>query len=183
MVCGAILSFDSETDAAIRRLWQMIEDAGLPSVMPGMNYPPHLTLAACEDMDLPHMRKELATFVANHPPMLVQFSGLGLFHGRIPVVYLAVTVSRALLEMHAAFESITQPYMHGPSEYYRSGAWVPHVTLNQEFPLDQTGPIINALLRHPLPKAGLLRELVLVDFAPGQAGLVELYKTRLGQYL
>ena len=193
MPCGAILYFDGETDAAIRRLWQIIEDAGLPSSMPSLNYPPHLTLVACEDMDLDRLRAQLPAFVASHPPMLVQFSGLGIFNGRIPVIYLTVTVTQALLDLHARFETLAQVHLQGEGLYYRTGAWIPHVTLDQEFPLELTGAITNALLRHPLPKAGLLRELVLVDFAtgqpglmqprPNQPGLIELFKSRLGQYL
>ncbi len=33
MPCAVTLSFDQETDAAIRGIWQAIEDAGLPSTM------------------------------------------------------------------------------------------------------------------------------------------------------
>ncbi len=183
MPCGAILYFDMETETAIRRLWQVIEDAGLPSMMPSLNYPPHLTLAACEDMDFPALRKHMASFVATHPPMPVQFSGLGFLHGRIPVITLAITANQELLDFYSSFSEMAKSYMQIQSAYYHPGSWIPHVTLDQEFPLETTGAIINALIRHPLPKTGLLRELVLVDFTSDQPGLVELFKTRLGRYL
>src|SRR5512133_1844925 len=98
MPCGAIIYFDAETDAAIRGQWQIIEDAGLPSILPGLNYPPHLTLVACDDMDMNGLRSRLPAFLAENPPMTVQFSGLGIFNTLEPVVYLAVAPSQALLD-------------------------------------------------------------------------------------
>lgn len=183
MPCGAVVYFDEDTDAAIRRLWQVIEDAGLLSTIPALNYPPHLTLAACDDMDFDGLRARLPPFVASHPPMVVQFSGLGFFHGRIPVVYLTVTVTHALLDLHSSFDQTARPYLLNPNSYYWPDTWVPHITLAQEFPPETTGAIVNALLRRPLPKIGLLRELALVDFPPEQSGLRELFTTRLGRYL
>jgi 2'-5' RNA ligase len=183
MPCGAILYFDDETDAAIRGLWQIIEDAGLPSIMPGLNYPPHMTLLACDGMDLRELRPRLSQFVAENPPTPIQFHGLGFFGEKRKVIHLAVTPTRALLDFHARFHTLAGPYLTGENSFYLPDSWVPHITLDQDFPLETTGAIIDILLRHPLPKDGLLRELVLADFAPEQQGLTEMFKARLGRFL
>ncbi len=183
MPCGAILYFDDQTDAAIRGLWQIIEDAGLPSTMPGLNYPPHLTLLACEDMDLTGLRARLPQFIAENPPMPVQFSGLGFFCKKKYVIHLAAAPSRALIDFHARFQEMASPFLKGQSPYYLPGSWVPHVTLDQDFPPEMTGALVQALLRRPLPETGLLKELLLVDFHPESMGLTEIFKARLGRYL
>ncbi len=183
MACGAILYFDGETDAAIRGLWQIIEDAGLPSNLPTLNYPPHLTLLACEDMDLSGLRAHLPRFIADNPPMPVQFNGLGYFSKKKLVIYMATTPTRALLDFHAHFQEMAGPFLKGQSLYYLPGNWVPHVTLDQDFPSEATGALVQTLLRRPLPEKGLLKELLLVDFHPEQVGLTEMFKARLGSYL
>jgi hypothetical protein len=183
MPCGAILYFDVETDAAIRGQWQIIEDAGLPSTLPGLDYPPHLTLVACEDMDMGRLRAQMPAFVAEHPPLPVQFSGLGIFNAVEPVVYLAVAPSQALLNFHASFLEMVRPYLLGDNTYYQPGTWVPHITLAQGVPREMTGAVVDALLRRPLPQRGLLKEVVLADFIPQRPGLNEIFKARLGRYL
>src|SRR5512142_2937045 len=176
MPCGAIIYFDVETEAAIRGQWQIIEDAGLPSTLPALNYPPHLTLVACEDMDMDGLRARLPAFLAQNPPLPIQFSGLGVFNTIEPVVYLAVAPSRALLDFHASFLEMARPFLLGDSIYYQPGVWVPHITLAQGLPREAVGAVIDVLLRRPLPQRGLLKELVLADFIPQQPGIHETFK-------
>lgn len=183
MPCGAILYFDDETDAAIRGLWQVIEDSGQMCNMPGLNYPPHMTLVVCDDMEFHQVRERMKRFVAEHPPRPVKFHGLGVFDIYETVVTLEATPDLGLLELHASFEETVRPYLTGEREFSRPGLWVPHVTLNQGFSRSATGAVIDSLMRARLPQYGLLREIVLVDFAPGRTGLTEMFKTRLGQYL
>lgn len=181
--CGAILTFDAKTEAALRGLWQVIDDAGLPSKMLEMNYPPHMTLFVCEGIDLDGLRPHLPAFVAENPPLPVPFPGLGVFADLVPVVHLPVTRTPALQAFHQAFWDLCKPFIVGESPYYRPDIWFPHVTLDREIPLGMAGAIVDALLRVPRPAHGLLLNLVIVDFPPQEIGLVELYKVRLGSYL
>jgi 2'-5' RNA ligase len=180
MPCGAVLTFDSETDAAVRGLWQVIEDAGLPSIMLKMNYPPHLTLAVCEDMDLEQIIERLPAFIAAFPPLSVDFPGLGAFSAIEPVVYMTVTRSPDLTALHASFWEVIKPVSTGLSPYYHPRAWVPHVTLNQGMPLSMVGSVVDALLLYPRPAAGLLLDIHIVDF---DNGLKKNYSARLGSIL
>jgi hypothetical protein len=180
MPCGAVLTFDSQTDATVRGMWQIIEDAGLPSLMLQRDYPPHLTLAVCEDMDLDGLTAHLPEFIAAFPPLHVDFSGLGIFSAIDPVVYLTVTRSPALTALHSAFWDLVGGYSSSLSQYYHPRAWVPHITLDQGMPLSAVGSIMDALLLFPRPEAGLLLDLHLVDF---DAGLQKNYSARLGSIL
>jgi hypothetical protein len=181
--CGAIVTFDPKTEAAVRGLWQVIDDAGLPSVMLERDYPPHLTLLVCEGMDLEKLRERLPAFVADHPPLPVAFAGLGVFADLVPVAHLPVTKSPALMAFHSAFWELAAPFVQGESPYYRPDVWFPHLTLDREFPIERSGAILDALLRAPRPAHGLLLNLVIVDFSTPRTGLVELFKARLGVFL
>jgi 2'-5' RNA ligase len=185
--CGAILYFDHETEAAIRGLWQAVEDAGLPSPMLELNFPPHMTLMVCQEMDLDQLRLAIKEYIATHPPLPVSFPGVGFFAGPTPVIYLSVAVNRALLDMHANYWRVASPHNRGESEFYRPGLWTPHVTLSHG-PLDEhTAKVVDTLLKANIPKYGLLRDLVIAEFSPNQEkepkGLTEHFKSRLGRYL
>lgn len=164
-------------------MWQAIDDAGLPSTPLELNYPPHITLLACSDLDMDRLREVLPAFIASHPPLLVNFTGLGVFPGKDAVVYLSLAWSRPLLELHEHFWSVASPYAIEAGDHYNPGSWVPHVTLDYGLPFPQVGPVVNALMQVQLPPVGLLREIVLVDFRPPGSILEERFKSRLGQYL
>jgi hypothetical protein len=180
MPCGAIITFDPQTDAAVRGMWQIIEDSGLPSLMLQRNYPPHLTLAVCEDMDLDGLILRLPEFIAAFPPMHIDLPGLGLFSAVDPVIYLTVTRSPELSALHAVFWDLVGKYSGNLSQYYHPRTWVPHITLDQGMPLSAAGAVMDALLLYPRPEAGLLLELHIVDF---DAGLQKNYSARLGSIL
>jgi len=181
--CGAIITFDTATEAALRGLWQVIDDAGLPSNMLAKDYPPHLTILACEGMDMVGLRARLPQFLAANPPMPVPFPGLGVFADLIPVVHMPVTKTASLHALHSTFWEAAEPFIERPNPYYQPDVWFPHVTLNREIALEQAGAIIDALLRVSRPTHGLLLNLVIVDFPTQNTGMVEQFKARLGSYL
>jgi len=167
MPCGAILTFDIQTEASIRGQWKAISEAGLPSLMLEKNYPPHLTLAVCNDLDLDGMTAELPHFIAAFNPLRVEFTGYGVFTEIDPVVYLTVTRSPALSALHAAFWDIVSLYSHSLSPFYSPRSWMPHVTLDQGMPIHLAGAVIDTLLHTHRPQAGLLLDLHIVDFDDG----------------
>lgn len=180
MAGGAALLFDRKTDAAIRGLWQVIEDAGLPSAMLTLNFPPHISVLTHEDSNLPGFRSALADFIRRTPPILLEFHALSVFNTADGVIYLTPTVTRPLLDFHAALWEIIAPHTSQPNPLYRPGLWVPHVTLDLDIAPEQVAPVIAALLRAGLPRSGLIESLVLADFLPDNASLQEMDKFRLG---
>jgi 2'-5' RNA ligase len=181
MPCATTLYFDLETDAAVRRLWQAVEDAGLPSTMLNLGFRPHLTLAVCESLDLDAFRLELPAMMAALQPIPLTFSSLGTFIQAEGVVYLGVTVTQALLDLHSQIWHLSQAHMDGISHYYVPGIWVPHITLGYDLLLEQVGQVMNTLLKAPLPVSGMANELVITDDSLN--GFVDLYAARLGRPL
>jgi len=181
MPCATTLYFDLETDAAIRRIWQAIEDAGLPSSMLNLGYRPHLTLAVCESMNLEALRGELPRLVSSIRPVPLTFYGLGTFNIKEGVVFLGVTATQTLLDLHEQFWRLSVAHADGNHTYYQPGIWVPHITLGYGLQQDQVGQVITALLKIALPASGIATELVVTDVSP--SGYVDLFAARLGSPL
>ena len=144
---GIILLYDDATDARIRGLWQSLADAGLPSTMPGFGHPPHVTLLICDELDVDRALPALEACAAKQSPLPLTFSSVAVFPGPQAVVYLAVTLDRALNDFHQQIWSITEPHARGLHDFDRPGVFVPHTTLDFVIPIEQTGAVIEHLLR------------------------------------
>lgn len=184
MTCGAAFKFDVETDAAIRGLWDEIAAAGLPSNMLQLNYPPHLSLLLCEDIDMIGVRRVLPEFLATQPPLPLTFPALGVFPGEEGVIYLAPTVSQAMLDFHTRLWALLEPFAIQASPLYRPGVWVPHVTLDLDINLAEAAAVIEVLSqKNRLPRQGLANGLFVADFPDDQPDLQELFVSDLGSSL
>jgi hypothetical protein len=180
MASGAAFNFDSDTDAAIRGLWQLQEDAGVPSRMLSLNYPPHMTIITCEDTDVARLAEPLREFLLRVPPMTVNFHSLGVFNTVDGVIYLSPVVTSAMLDLHASLWRLMEPYVHETNLLYSPGMWVPHVTLNVEVPEEKIGLAMDVLHRANLPRVATIQTLFIADFDGEKPDFKELFKLRFG---
>ncbi len=160
---GAAFVFDSQTDAAMRGLWQSIADAGMPSFMLGLDYPPHLTIFLAEEVDEPALRAALVDLAAALSPLEVSFPAVAHFMGGGSVAYLAPIVNRPLLDLHSAVWDAATPFTSGRPDYYAPGVWVPHATLAYNTPPEQVGPVA-AVLAGARPLSGVIDGILIGRF-------------------
>jgi 2'-5' RNA ligase len=126
MVHSIELVFDRDTEAAIRRIWEDLAAAGIPSQAPASR--PHVTLVVAEriapDVDA------LLRPVAQRLPLGCAV-GASLLFGRSNAVLARLIVPTAeLLAVHAEVHRICGPYLApGPMPNSLPGQWTAHVTL------------------------------------------------------
>jgi 2'-5' RNA ligase len=121
--------FDDRADAAVRRLWQLLVDAGLPSLATHTHrrHRPHVSLAVAEslpDADLTPLRSVLAAHQPN-----VQLYTLATFPGDRGALFLGVVATTELLEFHAGVHAALAGQAVALWPHYQPGSWVPHCTL------------------------------------------------------
>lgn len=140
MVHSVELVFDPATETAIRRLWDELRDAGIPSQAPASR--PHTTVTVAERIDT-QVDVLLAPLVQRFPmPCLV---GAPLLFGRSKVVLARLVVpTPELLDLHEAVDGLCRPHLHPvPVQNAMPGRWTPHVTLARRV----TGAQIGRALR------------------------------------
>jgi len=130
MVHSVELLFDDETNAAMRRIWDDLTDAGVRSLASSTSPSnrPHVTLSVAEHMDdavddaLRPLLRMLPFRATIGAPMLF---------GRGPFTLVRLLIpSIELLALHAAVHEACQPHMpSGPLPHADPGHWTPHVTL------------------------------------------------------
>jgi 2'-5' RNA ligase superfamily len=126
MVHSVELLFDPETEAAVRRIWDGLRDAGIPSQAPASR--PHVTLTVAERID-PAVDSLLAELTARFPfPCRV---GAPLLFGRSKVVLARLVVpTTELLEVHAEVHRLSLPHLQpGPMANALPGQWTGHATM------------------------------------------------------
>jgi 2'-5' RNA ligase len=126
MVHSIELVFDRDTEAAIRRIWDELASAGIPSQAPASR--PHVTLAVAERID-PAVDELLRPLAARLP--LGCAVGAPVLFGRANVVFARLVVPTSdLLALHAEVHRMCRAHLSpAPMSNSLPGQWTAHVTL------------------------------------------------------
>jgi 2'-5' RNA ligase len=139
MVHSIELLFDDETEATLRRIWDNVSAADLPSRTPAGR--PHVTLAVAEriepDVDV------LLRPVAQRLPLGCTVGAPLLFGQSNAILARLVVPSADLLALHAEVHTICGPYLlPEPLPHSLPDDWTAHVTLARRVEGAQLGPIL-----------------------------------------
>ncbi|RYB94761.1 hypothetical protein EUA93_10620 [Nocardioides oleivorans] len=147
----------------VRRDWQALRDAGLPSQLDhrGATNSPHLTLASTPVIG-DAVRRRAADLLAEHVPAGVRTSGIALLGGERVTLVRLVTVpdalTRAVLDVRATMPSVEHL------------GWLPHITLARRLDRSDVARAMSAIaredvsltlsaVRHWDPDAGIVTTL------------------------
>jgi 2'-5' RNA ligase len=127
MVAALELYLDPAAERRLRRLWDAMEEAGVPSLRDVTHgrHRPHLSLVAADQLDAELVADALAGF-AVAPPLRLYLDHVGLFRGR--VLWLGPTPTAELVAHHAAVSARLAAAGVTGFDEYRPGSWVPHCT-------------------------------------------------------
>jgi hypothetical protein len=153
------LLLDERTEAALRRAWDTLHEAGLPSLATnhsGSNRP-HVTVAVAEaglEAAIPGLRAVFAGWELASRGLAGTVGGVLLFGGHRHrfVLARAIVLSRPLQTLHSAVHravGLASPDALVP-ETVRPDAWTPHATLARRVPADRLGPALDLLDLGPI---------------------------------
>jgi len=143
---------DDHHDRLVRDLWnELARDFGVRRVTEIVR-DPHLTYQGAEQYDLDRLDTALRAVASTTAPFTISTTGLGIFTGPQPVLYLAVVRSAALTTFHAALWDAIGAAGQDYAPYYTpAGPWTPHITLAQwDLTPDTIGPVAARLAARPL---------------------------------
>lgn len=119
---------DERHYSLIQALWRELEaECGLAGVI--LTPMPHFSWDIAAEYDLKRLEAALADATRDAPPLTVRTTGLGLFTGESPVIFIPVIKDAALASFHQCIWNEIQPAAIGASPHYAPEAWVPHITL------------------------------------------------------
>jgi 2'-5' RNA ligase superfamily len=123
------LDLNAAAAAALSELSEAL--SGIPGLatVPQLGDVHHISLAIYDDPPLERFVPALAAFAETLVPAKVQLANIGLFADTTNVVFLGVVVTEALLALHRRAHLALDAFSDSCWDYYRPGAWVPHVSL------------------------------------------------------
>ena len=160
------LYFDPSTEERIGGAWKAIDDAGISDSMRKGGYRPHVSLGVCDRLETDSLAQELSTFAVGVAPFRLSFPNIGIFSTSEGVVYLGVTVTEQLLNVHARFHEIFKKHAQEQREYYAVGRWVPHCTLAFGLSEEQIVETVTICRQIDLPVSTEVKEIGLVEVSP-----------------
>ena len=158
------LSFDKETDALFRSLWQGIKDAGLPSPMLEKPATPHITLSFGDGVDVGSLTGALSQTLADKSSLELVFAALGTFANEKGVVFAAPVVTTNLLALHRQVQGCMHKHAGSTSAYSEVDRWVPHCTLTMHLTPSEVRKSFELLAELRLPISALGTQVRLLEF-------------------
>ena len=90
---------------------------------------PHFSYRAAQYYDVHELAPILERITSNITTFQVRTSGLGMFTGAHPVLYIPVVRSQELTELHQELWEVIPTADSGVQEYYHPDQWMPHITI------------------------------------------------------
>jgi 2'-5' RNA ligase len=160
------LLLDDPADRVVRRLWQRLEEAGVPTLLTHTHgrHVPHLTLASLTAYDLAAVHAAVSALPAAGP-FGTQVTALGTFPRSR--AWLAPTVTTGLLEHQGRVVDAVRATGAEVHPHYRPGAWLPHLTLAPRLTLDRLA-VVAGTVNDVLPLTAVLSRTALVQTRTGE---------------
>jgi 2'-5' RNA ligase len=155
--------FDAALENRVRTIWRLLSESHLSSALHEGPYRPHITLGVYEELDRNAFSGALRRAIRSlrRPPVIL--SSLGVFNNDPPVIFLGVTVSPDILDLHALVHRLFHAHGQGPRAYFLPGRWNPHCTLAPAIEPTKLARAMAFLTEMKLPLVGSIERLGIID--------------------
>lgn len=127
-VYAVVALFDDVHTARVKGIWSKLSvECGLKAI--NTTPFPHFSFHIAQSYDLDQLDDHLQEIAGQTAVFSVRTTGLSVFTGLEPVVYISLVASQPLLRLHQRLWEQTSSLGERVSGHYRPGFWVPHITL------------------------------------------------------
>jgi 2'-5' RNA ligase len=90
---------------------------------------PHFSWQIAEEYNIPLVEEILAHICRKARPFQVATTGLGLFTGLSPIIYIPLVKDAVMMTFHKVLWERLAPARSREIQHYAPSCWVPHITL------------------------------------------------------
>lgn len=136
---------DSVTSARVSEMTSKLESKfGLTGV--NITPYPHLTALTAEVPDMEELKEYLELTCLETRKITVRTTGLGIFPGKNPVIFIPVLRTPPLNDLHSRLHRDIAEMSTEMGVYYNPNLWLPHITLALgDTTPELLGPVLNFL--------------------------------------
>lgn len=147
---GLVTVLEGVHEERVRQLWAGLRrrfGVGSSAVV----HFPHFSYHVAEAYDFERVTAVLRHIAAQTAPFTVNATGVGIFSGEEPVLYVPVARSRALDALHTNVWTAVDSLSRNSVAYYAPDGWFPHITLgHDDVTAENLGAIVAWLNEQPL---------------------------------
>src|ERR1700693_1966009 len=125
---GIVSLLDNDHNQLIEEIWAELEREFSVHGVYITPYP-HFSYYVAQAYDIDKIELVLQRITSNITTFNVKTSGLGVFTGTSPVLYIPVVRSLELTQLHEELWQEISPVSSGAQEYYNPDQWMPHITI------------------------------------------------------
>jgi hypothetical protein len=125
---GIVSLLDSKQNQLVEEIWAELEREFSVQGVYITPYP-HFSYHVAQAYDIDKIEPVLQRITSNITTFNVKTSGLGVFTGTSPVLYIPVVRSLELTQLHQELWQEISPISSGVQEYYHPDQWVPYITI------------------------------------------------------
>jgi 2'-5' RNA ligase len=167
---------DARSGQAVQSLWEHFEEnCGLTGIK--FSALPHFSWMGADMFQVEPVEAILHDLSAEIQPFPARASSLGVFPGRMPVVYLGLVKNENLMRIHQTLWERIRPYAIQPNEYYDPENWMPHITLAlYDVVPDRLGCAVSSIAFEQIDINLVIDNFAVLYYTDGKAGM----KSRFG---
>jgi 2'-5' RNA ligase len=125
---GIVSLLDNDHNQLVEEIWADLEREFSVQGVYITPYP-HFSYHVAQTYDIDKIEPVLQRITSNITTFNVKTSGLGVFTGTSPVLYIPVVRSLELTQLHEELWQEISPVSSGVQEYYNPDQWMPHITI------------------------------------------------------
>ncbi len=160
---AVILTFDKVSNTLLTGVWKKMTGCGIKAELLGSDVQPHITLAACEEVDFDSISSSLEKLTESNSRIDISLSHIGVFTNKMNVVYYGITVTDAFMDFHKKCHEAIHPHVTGSVNLYEPNVLVPHVTLCLDFDESMFPQAIDIARHEKLPIFSRVDRISLID--------------------
>ena len=139
---------DKQATERVSELTELLEKKFGLSGVKATPYP-HLTLLTAEVADMEELKQYLEVTCYEAQNFTVRTTGLGIFPGENPVIYIPVLRTTPLNQLHGRLHRDISEMSTEMGVYYNANMWLPHITLALgDTTPELLGPVLSYLCRY-----------------------------------
>jgi len=154
----------------VEALWQTLgTDCGLASLYYTPH--PHISWHIADKYDDQALQESLSDMAGSSKPFTIRCSGVGLFTGVEPVVYILIVKDDPLIQFHEMICRRIHHLASGSNPHYDPEVWVPHITLaHRDVKPENLGCVMNTLAFRPFDREIRIDNLALLYHTDNEIG-------------
>jgi 2'-5' RNA ligase len=125
---AVVTLLDPARERDVSRIWETLAE-GCRSKGILQTPIPHFSWSVAGKYDFNRLEAFLERQAAQTKPFIARTTGLGVFSGPQPTIYIPVVKDRPLLELHQDLLDGVAGLSEGLNPYYSPEFWMPHITL------------------------------------------------------